>query len=90
MVDNGWEGGRFLIDGFPRNYENFQTWNSLMGAKVYTPFIVFLDCSEETMLKRLQKRSENSGRSDDNLDSIRKRFRTYQEDTMKVIDSFSK
>ena len=43
------------------------------------------DCTEETLEKRLLKRSETSARSDDNIDVIRKRFRTFKQDTMEVI-----
>lgn len=46
MHSSGWENGKFLIDGFPRNNENLGQWINLMGNKVNTPFIVYLDCSE--------------------------------------------
>jgi UMP-CMP kinase len=50
MREKGWEDGKFLIDGFPRNDENLSMWNKMLGEKVYTPFMIFLDCSEELML----------------------------------------
>lgn len=59
-----------------------------MGEKVETPFLVFLDCPEEVMLERLTKRSETSGRSDDNIESIKKRFHTYENETRPVINYF--
>ena len=59
-----------------------------MGDKVNTPFIIFLNCSEETMLCRLKKRSETSGRSDDNEEVIKKRFNTYKNETMPIINHF--
>jgi hypothetical protein len=31
MKDLGWEGGKFLIDGFPRNEENLNMWNKMLG-----------------------------------------------------------
>jgi adenylate kinase family enzyme len=36
--------------------------------------VLFFTTDEETMLKRLLKRSETSGRADDNIESIKKRF----------------
>ena len=78
MKKKGWEDGRFLIDGFPRNIENMSTWINLMGEKVYTPFIIFLDGSEETMLSRIKKRATTSGRSDDDPEVFRKRMLTYK------------
>lgn len=40
------------------------------------------------MLKRLLKRGETSGREDDNIESIKKRFRTFVETSMPVVDYF--
>jgi adenylate kinase family enzyme len=41
------------------------------------------------MEKRLLKRGQTSGRTDDNLESIKKRFRTFQEQSMPVIDYYA-
>lgn len=38
------------------------------------------------MLKRLLQRGQTSGRTDDNIESIRKRFRTFVETSMPVVD----
>lgn len=40
------------------------------------------------MLRRLTKRGETSGRSDDNAESIRKRFRTFLDTSMPVVDYY--
>ena len=40
------------------------------------------------MLQRLLKRGETSGRADDNIESIKKRFRTFIETSMPVVDEF--
>lgn len=37
------------------------------------------------MLQRLLKRGETSGRSDDNLESIKKRFVTYKAETREIV-----
>lgn len=42
------------------------------------------------MEKRLLKRGETSGRSDDNIASIKKRFLTFQKESMPVIEYYSK
>jgi UMP-CMP kinase len=49
MVESGIKGGRFLIDGFPRNEENLGNWVKMMGEQVETPFIINLECSEKVM-----------------------------------------
>lgn len=38
---------RFLIDGFPRNEDNLQGWNSVMGGKADVKFVLFFDCGNE-------------------------------------------
>jgi ribose 1,5-bisphosphokinase PhnN len=37
--------------------------------------VLFLTCTEEIMLDRLLERGKTSGREDDNIESIKKRFR---------------
>lgn len=51
-------------------------------------FTLFFNCTEEVMLERLLKRGETSGRSDDNPESIKKRFKTFVETSMPVVDYF--
>eukprot|EP01116_Phalansterium_solitarium_P006336 TRINITY_DN1863_c0_g1_i1.p1 TRINITY_DN1863_c0_g1~~TRINITY_DN1863_c0_g1_i1.p1 ORF type:complete len:289 (-),score=45.08 TRINITY_DN1863_c0_g1_i1:95-961(-) len=79
----------FLIDGFPRNAENNDNWINLLGEKVDFQFVLFFDCPEAVMEQRLLKRGETSGRSDDNIESIKKRFRTYIESTIPVVESYA-
>jgi UMP-CMP kinase len=53
-----------------------------MAADVDMKFVLFLDCSEDTMIERIQKRGEEQGenrRNDDNLDVLQKRFTTFHE-----------
>jgi len=53
-------------------------------------FTLFFDCPEDIMQERLMKRGETSGRSDDNMESIKKRFKTFVETSMPVVDYFKK
>lgn len=39
---------------------------------------------QDVMLERLMERAKSSGRSDDNLDSINKRFKTFEQETLPV------
>ena len=75
---------KFLIDGFPRNLENRQTFLDVAGQDC--SFVLFLDCPEDVMEKRLLGRAE--GRADDNVETIRKRFRVYRDSTMPVIEHY--
>lgn len=79
---------KFLIDGFPRNEDNLQGWNRQMGAKVQLLFVLFFECTEEQCIARCLKRGESSGRSDDNPESLKKRFNTYINDTMPIVNHY--
>lgn len=82
---------KFLIDGFPRNEDNLTGWQRQMSEKVDFLFVLFLDCSEDKCVERCLKRGQaGSGRTDDNLDSLKKRFNTYMNDTMPIIEYYRK
>ena len=80
---------KFLIDGFPRSEENVSIWEQIMPVSVATlEFVLFLDCPEDVMTGRLLERSKTSGRNDDNLETIRKRFVLFRETSMPIVDMF--
>jgi len=90
-IHTNFQGGKtkFLVDGFPRNMENLQGWDAKIGDSVNMPFVLFFDCAEEVMRKRLLGRAVTSGRKDDNNDSINKRFAVYRSETLPVIRQFT-
>ena len=81
-------GTKFLIDGFPRDVDNLRCWEENMNRVAEVQFLLFLDCPQDIMLERLLERGKTSGRSDDNEESIRKRFKTYEDSTRPIIDHF--
>ena len=82
MADS--KSNRFLIDGFPRNKENRDAWVSEAGYDC--DFVLMYDCTEEVMLERLLGRNE--GRTDDNVESIKKRFVTFRESSVPVVEFY--
>ena len=50
--------------------------------------VLFFDCPEEVLESRLLQRGKESGRVDDNAESIKKRFKTYQNQSLPVIEYF--
>jgi len=81
----------FLVDGFPRNYDNNRCWVAEMPPEIVnTRFVLFMDCPREEMLKRLMDRSKVSGRVDDNIDTINARFDTFLSQSMPVVDEYEK
>ncbi|CAA3024604.1 alpha-mannosidase At3g26720-like isoform X1 [Olea europaea subsp. europaea] len=75
---------KFLIDGFPRNEENRVAFESVIG--IVPEFVLFFDCSEEEMERRLLSR--NQGREDDNIETIKKRFKVFME-SLPVIEYYN-
>lgn len=79
----------FLIDGFPRNEDNLTGWNRVMSEKVAVLGVLFFECTSEACMQRcLARGAAGSGRSDDNEESLRKRFVTYENDTMPIINHY--
>lgn len=81
---------KFLVDGYPRGIENKTVWEEQV-KNATVEFVLFLECPEEVMTGRLLERGQTSGRVDDaNIDVIRKRFRTYQEETAPIVQAYDK
>ncbi|XP_055301913.1 UMP-CMP kinase 2 [Sitodiplosis mosellana] len=79
---------KFLIDGFPRNQDNLQGWIEQMEAKVNLQFVLFFECPDGVCIDRCLNR--NTGRSDDNMDSLKKRFDVFYTETMPIVDYYDK
>ncbi|EFN50922.1 hypothetical protein CHLNCDRAFT_141713 [Chlorella variabilis] len=75
---------KFLIDGFPRNEENRASFESQTG--IMPDLVLFFDCPEEVMERRLLGRNE--GRTDDNIETIRKRFKVFIDSSLPVIQHY--
>ena len=86
-VQKGKRRGRFLIDGFPRKMDQAVFFETSVCPSACT---LFLDCPEDVMEQRLLNRGKTSGRSDDNEESIKKRFKTFAQTSMPVVDHFEK
>lgn len=76
---------KFLIDGFPRQMDQAVKFEEDVCVSSFT---LFFDATEEEMLKRLLNRGKTSGRSDDNIESIKKRFRTFKETSYPVVEYY--
>ncbi|GFH13685.1 uncharacterized protein HaLaN_09619, partial [Haematococcus lacustris] len=77
---------RILIDGFPRNQDNRDTFLSMVGYDC--SLVLFFDCPEAVLEKRLLAR--NQGRTDDNIESIKKRFQVFVQQSMPIVESYEK
>lgn len=77
----------FLVDGFPRNYDNLKGWASCMQGVADVLGVLVYECPLSVLEERILERAKGSGRSDDNLESLRKRFKTFEGETMRIIDT---
>ena len=75
---------KVLIDGFPRNAENRDAWETVAGFDCAA--VLFFDVPQDVMTQRLLGR--NQGRTDDNLATIQKRFAVFEKDTRGVLDHY--
>eukprot|EP00518_Triparma_eleuthera_P015603 CAMPEP_0197552164 /NCGR_PEP_ID=MMETSP1320-20131121/5779_1 /TAXON_ID=91990 /ORGANISM="Bolidomonas sp., Strain RCC2347" /LENGTH=363 /DNA_ID=CAMNT_0043112737 /DNA_START=7 /DNA_END=1098 /DNA_ORIENTATION=- len=78
----------FLVDGFPRSLENWSGWQEVFGTDMAVPTMLFFECPLKVLEERIMGRSKFSGRSDDNVEAVRKRFNTYKNETMPIVDVF--
>ncbi|XP_037791451.1 UMP-CMP kinase 2-like isoform X5 [Penaeus monodon] len=81
----------FVIDGFPRTQDNFDGWNLTLGNKVNLQCVFFLSCPFELCTERcLGRGAAGSGRPDDNEASLQKRFDTFSNDTVHILNWYEK
>jgi adenylate kinase family enzyme len=52
--------------------------------------VLYFNCPLETLENRLLERGKTSGRADDNIDTIKKRFKTFQDQSLAVIEYYKK
>ena len=82
---------KLIFDGYPRSLSQAKNLDSLLkSSKQEINFIFFLNVNKETIMKRIEKRKVLENRSDDDLQTILKRYDTYMETTRPVLDFYSK
>jgi adenylate kinase len=89
-LDNNPAAKGFLFDGFPRTAAQAEALDKLLQLKnTAIASMLALEVSEEELVKRLLKRGETSGRSDDtNENVIRARITEYKKKTTVVADYY--
>ena len=78
----------FLLDGFPRSLNNMEGWYEIFGKDSALPTMLYFECPYEVLEQRILSRAKYSGRSDDNVKSMKLRFDTYKAETLPTIDYF--
>ena len=78
----------FLLDGFPRSLNNMEGWYEIFGREAELPKMLYFECPYEVLEQRILGRAKYSGRSDDNVESMKLRFNTFKAETLPTVEFF--
>ena len=82
--------GRLIFDGYPRSLTQAKNLEQLLiKTNQIINFIFFLNVNKETIIKRIEQRKIIEKRSDDDLETIVKRYDTYMDTTKPVLNFYS-
>ena len=80
-----------IFDGFPRTIPQAEALKAMLAERGHRiAAMIELDVPEEELMKRLILRGKESGRSDDNEETIKKRLGVYHNQTAPLIDWYKK
>ncbi len=82
---------KLIFDGYPRSISQAKNLNYLLSeSNQKIDSVFFLNVDKEIIIKRIKKRKILEKRSDDDLETILKRYDTYMKTTKPVLDFYSK
>ena len=82
---------KLIFDGYPRSLNQAKNLDILLNkSNQKIDHIFFLNVNKATIIKRIEKRKVLEERTDDNLDTILKRYDTYLVTTKPVLNYYSK
>ena len=80
-----------IFDGFPRTIPQAEALKKMLGERGHRiAATIELDVPEDILMDRLIKRGQQSGRSDDNEETIKKRLGVYHNQTAPLIEWYQK
>ena len=90
FVSDPQKKNKFIFDGYPRSLSQAKNLDVLLEASNQKiDLILYLKVDKETVVKRLEKRKIVENRSDDETNTILKRFDTYMNTTKPVLNYYS-
>ena len=82
---------KLIFDGYPRTINQAKNLDNLLNkSNQKIDFIFFLNVKKDSIIKRIEKRKILEKRSDDDEQTILKRYDTYMDITKPVLDFYSK
>ena len=86
-LDGFKESKGVIFDGFPRTIAQAEALKKMLAERGQEVSIMLdLDVPEDELMTRLIKRGQESGRADDNEETIKKRLVVYHSQTSPLID----
>lgn len=86
-LDSFKESKGVIFDGFPRTIPQAEALKKVLADRGQEVSIMLdLDVPEDELMTRLIKRGQESGRADDNEETIKKRLVVYHSQTAPLID----
>jgi adenylate kinase len=90
-IEEHQDGPGFIFDGFPRTVDQARELRkALTDYDERVGVMISLEVSREELVKRLLKRGEETGRSDDKLETINNRIDVYNRQTIPVTYYYDK
>ena len=90
LVSDPKKKNKLIFDGYPRSLSQAKNLDELLkNSNQSIDLILFLNVDKETILKRLEKRKILENRSDDDFETIIKRYEKYMETTQPVLNFYS-
>ena len=90
LISDPKKKNNLIFDGYPRSLSQAKNLEILLkNSNQNIDLILFLNVDKETILKRLERRKIIENRSDDNSDTIVKRYEKYMETTQPVLNFYS-
>ena len=90
LVSDPKKKNNIIFDGYPRSLSQAKNLNSLLKeSNQKIDLILFLNVNKETIIKRIEKRKNIENRSDDNSNTILRRYETYMKTTEPVLNFYS-
>lgn len=87
----GKEHNGVIFDGFPRTIPQAEALKKMLADRGHcVAAMIELDVPQEELMKRLLIRGKQSGRSDDNEETINKRLNVYHTQTAPLIEWYKK
>ena len=78
---------KLIFDGYPRSLTQAKNLEKLLEkTNQKVNFVFFLNVNKETIIKRIEQRKAIENRSDDDLNTIIKRYDRYMETTKPVLE----